>query len=259
MRRFTLGTAVVVALHAAAPPTHAQDSVIVLRSGRPATPAAPWRYDRPLGDLPDWLSPDDCGRLVRFRDGELFRTARGAVSRAEINAEAAADLTALRADLSRTFTITDLLGARAAVVLSIREMVEVVRDAFQLAKFLSTPTGAPKTLAEIVVAVAREGGKAGADAIVEGKVDDYRRRLTQASQDLEGTLRQLILESERISRFTDLARATNEMHELAATKLPEIERRIEAYRVAARAANRDLEGVNAELSAIDATLRRACR
>ena len=239
----------------------AQDSVVIIRGGeavaRNPAPAIPPASDPER--LPDFLTPAECSRLLRYRDGDLARSANLALAREEVDADAATDMTALREELQRDYTTGQLLALRNSFVFVARETVDRVRDAFRLAEFLTRGDGTPKPLSDLIADLAREGGKAGSDAVVEGKVERYRQRLNEAATNLNSALQRLLAQSETVQRAGSLQAAQQELDEMRRTTLPALDTRISEYRRSVREANRELASINDELQLIDAALRKACR
>ena len=237
-----------------------QDSVIWIRGSSPGSvrPTPP-RETAPRRDLPDFLTPSECDRLVRYRDGDLARIARTQVTVAEVSADAAVDLAGFRRDLERTYSVSEWIAARDAVKYVADQTVATVRAAMSLATALARPDGAPKTVGELVRDLAKKGAEEAKDAVVKGKTDEYRRRINEAAADLDAALKRFALEATNASQIQNVERGRQETRALVQTRLPEIDAAITRYRAAVRDANAQLRSVNDELAAVDATLRQACR
>lgn len=250
----------IVCFGASAVRVAAQDSVVILRgaTGRDA-PRLTVKSGRPVGELPAFLTPDQCQRLLSYRDNDLARVHRAALGRAEVDADAAVDMQHLRDELQRNVSISDWIALRDANVYVIQQIVASVRAAFRVAEFLATPTREPKTLGDIVSDIAKGARDAAGKAIAEGTVDEYRRRMNAAAADLNAALTRALSQAANLEKLNTLKAGQQAMHELLATTVPDLDASINAYRAAARDAASTVRQANDELSAIDATLRTACQ
>jgi hypothetical protein len=148
---------------------------------------------------------------------------------------------------------------RDANVYVIKQTVASVRGAFRVAEFLATPEGEPKTLGDIVTDIATGARDAAGKAIAEGTVDEYRRRMNAAAADLNAALTRALTKAASLEDLNTLKAGQQAMRDLLATTVPDLEASIAAYRAAARDASSTVRQANDELSAIDATLRKACQ
>ena len=259
-RAVRVAAALIVCFGASAVSAAAQDSVVILRgaTGKDA-PHLTVKSGRPVGELPAFLTPDQCQRLLSYRDNDLARVHRTALGRAEVDADAAVDMQRLRDELQRNVSISDWIALRDANVYVIQQTVASVRAAFRVAEFLATPTGEPKTLGDIVTDIAKGARDAAGKAIAEGTVDEYRRRMNAAAADLNAALTRALSQAANLEKLNTLKAGQQAMHELLATTVPDLDASINAYRAAARDAASTVRQANDELSAIDATLRTACQ
>jgi hypothetical protein len=214
---------------------------------------------RPSGTLPSFLTPAECRNLLRYRDGDLARAASSALTRIDLGSSVTADLSQIRADLQHNYSVGEWLAARDAIRYAAEQTVASVRRAFKLADLLADPTGAPKTLGEVVEAMAKASASAAKDAIVSGKAAEYRDRLRGPARNLDSALKAMLTDAFDLSKVEDIERGRREMRALLDDRLPEIEWRIAALKDEAAAASREIGPINEELRAIDETLRTTCQ
>lgn len=254
--RAVLLTAALLAVHSA--PLAAQDSVVIIR-GRAAPPPPALHSGRLVGVLPDFLTPDECQRLLRYRDGDLARAASGALASVDLASSVTPDLAHVKSELEHDYTASQWIAMRDALKYAADQTVTSVQRAFKLSTLLARPAGDPKTLGEIVETIAKGSAEQARDAVVQGKVDAYRQRVNDAAHDLDASLKKFLTEAYDLSKLTNLEQAQSEMRVLHDTRIAEIEANIAALRATSNAASRELGPINDELEAIDTTLRQSCQ
>jgi hypothetical protein len=236
----------------------AQDSVLYIGGGR-ASPAAPARpSSRTTDDLPNFLTPDQCARLLHFRDHDLADATQLAVSRLQINSAAVADFRRLRQDLEHTYTMSQVAATRDVLTETARQTIESLRTAVKTAEVLSTPSGEAKSIGQIIKTIATSGAKEALQAAATGELTGVRDRLDAASRNLDKGIQELLSQLAFVKRMNAMREGIAEMDRIMKTTLPTIDSDIALYEHAVAEARRNLASSNQELRDIDTTLRTAC-